>query len=254
MVGVSVRAVAKALSNHEIFSAALDLRKPVWPLYESDDMSVIMEDPFANVLALPIDRNKGSSLSSLVKQGIPTEAVETLLDMHNVSVIIEADPRGDLIHVNMMAVEHKRDLAHHRLLSLPIGVELVGATDRERSIYECCRLAALAYDLSMLFSVLPFSGIKRLVLQVQRTVEMMDSESSFGPGANFFIWVYFVTGAAIPSQSEWFVGRLRALLVAQRIDSWAGVTSILESFLWMSEGMDKAAVDLWSKSLGPMPS
>jgi VIT1/CCC1 family predicted Fe2+/Mn2+ transporter len=244
---VKVRAVAKALSHHEIFSAALDLRKPVWPLYESEELRSIVDDPLINVLTVPLDQNKGRNIPSLIQYGVSAEAVEILLEMQSISVVIEAHLQGTLMNVDMMAIEHKRNMAHHRLLSLPSGSELVGATDIARSVYECCRLSALTYDLTMLFAVLPFTGIKRLVVQVRRAAEFLDSQFWLGPNTKIFTWVFFIAGAAIPSESAWFVEQLRTLLAAQCITTWIDAKAILASFLWMSEGMDSAAIELWGQ-------
>lgn len=62
----------------------------------------------------------------------------------------------------------------------------------------------------MLFSVLPYSGIKRLVLHTQKNGEG-DAHKSLAHFQSKLLHLgFFAAGVAIPSQCAWFVARLRS--------------------------------------------
>lgn len=115
-------------------------------------------------------------------------------------------------------------------------------------MYESCRVAALIYDLSIIFPVPPVTGVvARLVAKAKATLQMMRLEAMLGAGVKAITWVLFMAGAAAESMPErrWFVEKLRLVLVSESTYQWDTVREILNSYLWMSSAMDDAAVRLW---------
>jgi hypothetical protein len=111
-------------------------------------------------------------------------------------------------------------------------------------------VAALIYDLSIIFPVPLSTGvIAKLVSMAKTVLETMRLEIMLGVGAKALTWILFMAGAAAESMTErsWFVEKLRLVLVSEAIYHWDTVSEILNSYLWMSSAMDDAAMKLWDE-------
>lgn len=207
-----------------------------------------------NILTSPVDEKCGWALASLLDYGITEHALRVMLDLQYVSVIIEAYTYGALQNPNVLALTSKRNSVHHALFSLPTIDEMELLTMDQRIMYESCRVAALIYDLSIIFPVPPSAGVvAKLVAMSQSTLETMRLEFMLGAGAKICTWVLFMAGSAAESMSgerAWFVERLRVVLVSEAIYDWITVREMLNSFLWMSSAMDDAAIRLWDEING----
>lgn len=205
-------------------------------------------DPTANVPLRPLDPHRGSNLAGLVAYGLTEEALGVMVEMLNVTVLVEAFTDGALLRPDIIALTCRKNHAHHRLLSLPNGVELSEFLGPKTCLYECCRLAALMFATAVLFPMPRSTGIpQRLVAEIKQCIEQTSLETSFGGGASFFIWVLMLTGVAAAGLPErpWFEGRLIDLLTLKGMTRWAEVKAILSSFLWMDSACDPGAYELW---------
>lgn len=204
-----------------------------------------------NILTSPVDEKRGWALPSLLDFGITEYALRVMLDLQYVSVIIEAYTHGALQNPNVLALTSKRNSVHHALFSLHTIDEMEVLTTDQRAMYESCRVAALIYDLSIIFPVPPSTGVvAKLVVMSQSTLETTRLEFMLGACARICIWLLFMAGSAAESMSEeraWFVGRLRMVLVSEAIYDWVTVREILNSYLWLSSAMDDAAIRLWDE-------
>ncbi|QDS75453.1 hypothetical protein FKW77_004118 [Venturia effusa] len=241
--------LAKSVSHHELLAMALDLRKPNFAFFESPDIIALSENPMLNVLTVRVDEKRGWALGNLLDFGITEHALGVILDLQYVSVIIEAYTLGTLQNPNVLALTSKRNSVHHALFSLPTRDEMDLLTMDQRAMYESCRVAALIFDLSIIFPVPPSTGVMaKLVAMSQSAFETMRLEVMLGDSAKICIWMLFMAGCAAESMSEeraWFVERLRLLLFSEAIYDWAAVREILDSYLWLSSAMDEAAIRLW---------
>lgn len=245
------RIVLIMLRSHELLAAALDLRKPNFAFFEAPDIIALSENPMLNILINPVDEQRGWALPSLLNHGITEMALRVMLDLQYVSVIIEAYTHGALQNPNILALTSKRNSVHHALFSLPTLDEMEVLTIDQRAMYESCRVAAIIYDLSIIFPVPPSTGVvAKLVTMSQSILETTRLEFMLGACARICIWVLFMAGCAAESMSDeraWFVGRLRMVLVSEAIFEWAIVRDVLNSYLWLSSAMDDAALKLWDE-------
>ncbi|KAE9993668.1 hypothetical protein EG327_003932 [Venturia inaequalis] len=243
--------LAKSISHHELLAAALDLRKPNFAFFEAPDIIALSENPMLNILINPVDEQRGWALPSLLNHGITEMALRVMLDLQYVSVIIEAYTHGALQNPNILALTSKRNSVHHALFSLPTLDEMEVLTIDQRAMYESCRVAAIIYDLSIIFPVPPSTGVvAKLVTMSQSILETTRLEFMLGACARICIWVLFMAGCAAESMSDeraWFVGRLRMVLVSEAIFEWTIVRDVLNSYLWLSSAMDDAALKLWDE-------
>lgn len=238
------------MCSHELLTAALDLRKPHFAFFEVPEIKALSEDPMLNVLTNPMDEQRGWALPCLLAYGLTEQALRVMLDLQYISVIIEAYTHGGLQNPEVLALTSRRNSIHHALFSLPTMDEVEVLTDDQRAVYESCRIAALIYDLSIIFPVPPSTGVvAELVSMLKAAVETMRLEIILGAGAKALTWVLFMAGAAAESMSErpWFVEKLKMVLVSEEIYHWDTVREILNSYLWMSSAMDDAAVRLWEE-------
>lgn len=246
-----LRIVLIMLRSHELLGAALDLRKPNFAFFEAPDIVALSENPMLNVMIDPVDEQRGWALPSLLDYGITEHALRVMLDLQYVSVIIEAYTHGALQNPNVLALTSKRNSVHHALFSLPTIDEMEVLTIDQRAMYESCRVAALIYDLSIIFPVPPSTGVvAKLVSMSQSTLETTNLEFMLGACARICIWVLFMAGSAAESMSDeraWFVGRLRMVLVSEAIYDWIAVRDILNSYLWLNSAQDEAAMRLWDE-------
>jgi len=239
------------IRSHELLAAAMDLRKPQFAFFEAPGIIMLTQDPTLNVLTVPMDEQRGSALPELLAYGVPEQALIVMLDLQHISVIIEAYTQGTLQNPEVLALTSRRNAIHHALLSLPTMDEVEPVlTEDQKSIYESCRLAAVIYDLSIIFPIPPFAGVmQRLVFNAKVVLESMRLEVLIGAGANPMTWVLFVAGTAAECMSErpWFVEKLRMVLTAEGLHEWNTIRGILNSYLWMDSAMSEAAINLWNE-------
>jgi hypothetical protein len=237
--------------SHELLTAAMDLRKPQFEFFEVPGIIALTENPMLNVLMFAMDEERGQALPDLLAYGVTEQVLTVMADLQHISVIIEAYTQGTLQNPEVLALTSRRNAIHHALLSLPTMDEVNPVlTENQKSVYESCRLAAMIYDLSIIFPIPPFSGvIQRLVSNAKVVLDSMRLEVVFGPSAKALTWVLFMAGTAAEYMSErpWYVERLKMVLASEEIYQWETVKGILNSYLWMSSAMDEAALKLWNE-------
>jgi hypothetical protein len=226
----------------------LNLRKPFYEFYDVPAVRCLAEDPSLNVLSSPIEDSRGRGFPGLLSLGLTEEALMIVLDMINLTVVMEAYCEHTLINPNLLGLISRRNEIHHRLLSLPPGTMLEESFGKSFILYECCRLASLAYATAALFTLPLSTGCpRRLVLQIQSVVEGVQLEGLYGCGGKFYIWVLFLTGiwAERMPERQWFIERLRRLLELEGVYRWNELKSVVMSFLWMSSICDEGGMNLW---------
>jgi hypothetical protein len=225
----------------------LNLRKPLYDFYDLPAVRLLAEDPSLNVLPVPVSASRGRGFPGLLSLGLTEEALMVVLDMLDLSIVMEAYCEHTLKNPNLLGLISRRNQIHHRLLSLPSG-ETLESSGVPSKLYECCRLGALAYATAALFTLPLSTGCpQRLVLQIQSTMEDVRLEGLYGCGGKFYIWVLFLAGIWAERMPErpWFLDRLRQLLELEGIYRWQELKSVLMSFLWMSSICDEGAMNLW---------
>jgi len=215
--------------------------------YEIPEILKCAMDPNINASMHPFDNHRGSGLPGLVILGLTEEALSVMMDMLKVMVMVEDHASGTLVNLNITALSCRRDRVHHRLLSLPRGVEL--SPGPKTDFYECCRLAALMLADAVLFPMPPWAGIpQKLVAEIKQCVEKINL-TVLHEGRRFFIWLLMLAGIAATGMPErpWFEQRLLPLLSIEGVSRWTELKKIVTSFLWVDSACDGGAIILWDE-------
>jgi len=210
-----------------------------------------VEDPNINISILPTsDNHRGSALASLLAFGLTEEALAVMMEMMNITFLVEDYVGGGLRNPDLVALKSRRDVTHHRLLSLPTGPALSDSLGENADFYECCRLVAIMYATAVLFPMPRFSGVpQKLVKEIKSCVEKIDVLILRGGGRHFFIWVLALTGVAAMGLPErpWFEEQLATLLTLESVSRWMELKRIFTSFMWMDTACDEGAMELWDE-------
>jgi hypothetical protein len=174
--------------------------------------------------------------------------LKVLLDMAKITIIIEAYLQHTLIKPHVVSLSSRRNEVHHRLLSLPSGTMLEEELGIPCTLYECCRLAALAYATATLIALPPSTGIpQQLISRIQWEIKNVDFEDLYVYEIKLYIWVLFIAGIWAEGTPErpWFIKWLTYLLKLEGITRWKELKSVLMMFLWMSPVCDEGGMTLW---------
>jgi hypothetical protein len=209
-----------------------------------------MDDPSLNVRLHDSDEFYGQGFLGLVGLGLTEEALAVMLDMVNMTSLLEAYSQHTLINPHNEALAIRSNEIQHRLLSLPTGPELEKCSGTPHKLYECCRLAALLYAIAALFTLPPSTGCpQRLVLDLKSALKDVHFQDLYGYEAKFYTWVLVLAGIGAEQMPErsWFVHRLQFLLTLESISRWRELKSVVMSFVWMSSVCDEGAMHLWDE-------
>jgi hypothetical protein len=225
----------------------LNLKKPQYPFYELPAVALLANDSSINIVQT-IEESRGNGFRSLLSFGLTKEIAAVLIDIMKISTIIEAHMQHTLINPNIVGLSSKRNEVHYRLLSLPAAPILRKEPGSTLTLYECCRLAALAYTTATLIALPLSTGVpQRLISLIQLEIEYIQFEDLYSCQARFYIWVLFLTGIWAEGMPEraWFIKQLKCLLELENISRWKDLKSVLLSFLWMSPVCDEGGMNLW---------
>jgi hypothetical protein len=209
-----------------------------------------VNDPTINLPLQPFDEHRGSSLANLLAFGLTEEALRVMVDMLEITVLVENYIVGSLSNPDVIALTARRDQTHHNLLSLPTGAVLGDSLMERTNFYECCRLAAIMFATATLFPMPRSTCVpQKLVKEIKRYVDQTSILILHGGGRAFFIWVLMLGGTAAVGLPErpWFEGTLVELLWLEGVSRWSEVKRILASFLWMDSACDEGAMGLWDE-------
>lgn len=78
------------LHSHDLRAAAVEMHHPRLTFHEPQAIAALAEDPTNNVLMIPPDDHRGASLLGLVEHGMTDIGLQVLLDLQEITVIIEA--------------------------------------------------------------------------------------------------------------------------------------------------------------------
>jgi hypothetical protein len=217
----------------------------------------MMDDPSTNVLLDEGEDFRGQGFLGLLRLGLTEEALAIMLEMVNMTSLMEAYSQNKLINPHNEVLASRSNGIQHRLLSLPSGTELEESSGVPHGLYECCRLAALLYAIAALFVLPPSTGCpQRLVLGIKSALEDVRFKDLYGAGAKFYIWVLMLAGIAAERMPErsWFAGHLQGLITLEGISCWTELKDIVLSFLWMSSVCDEGGMNLWEDVAGSLRS
>jgi hypothetical protein len=230
----------------------MNLIEPYFPFYELPDVAALANDPSVNVPLNATDHFRGQGFVPLRSSGLTEQALAVMLDMAQLTVVVEAYSQYTLYNANLVGLISRRNAIHHRLLSLPSGPMIAESSDMphalSHTLYEVCRLGALIYASAIFYVLPPSTGCpRRLVLWVQRVTRDVSYEDLNGGEVKCFIWALFLAGIAAEDMPErpWFVERLRRLLALASVSRWSEIKRVVVLFLWSNSVCDEGGMNLW---------
>lgn len=244
---VQNRPIAKSIAIFDMMVAAMELRAPVQPWIEIDEIASLVADLSLNVPEPEPHletRVPGSSLSALRELVGALSPLAPVLDkLQRVVAASCALTQGRLSNVNLMALSGESTALHHAILSVPPCQDCATSG----LLYEPVRLVTLIIDVGVLFPQPPALGLLgRLVRRVKAELECLAALAYTDDDmAEALVWILFITGVAATGMPEkdWFVERLSGL--TQSMKQWSEVKQLLMSFVWVPDSIDEAAMDLW---------
>ncbi|PGH09684.1 hypothetical protein AJ80_07635 [Polytolypa hystricis UAMH7299] len=192
------------------------------------------------------------SFGTFCKMGFTYELAETFQAMHVYQGIVELYCDGALPAPDLTTLIDQRNLVQHTLMSLPPGSELDTTSTKNSLVYEVCRLAAITYNLGVLFP-LPISTVPFQSLTQQLKEALQESKKRFDWGVeplpHLLLWVLAVGGIASTNLPErpWFVAVLSRVTAQRGIQSWRALKTYLKGILWLESACDVAGELLWDE-------
>lgn len=199
--------------------------------------------------------------------------VQAFRDLADYSKTLQAFCNGQLPHVEVIQILDSRNEITHRVLSLPTGAELAEAGDgaandsnaAERTsadgsyscIYDCCRMTAVLYTLTVAFPIRRSQYARNLLVQaLMEGLLSMDPfaiDASFGGNGcgSLFLWCLVVGGCCAgglePDSLEgWYMDTIVLLSAHYELETWNALKEILRGFAWLDVACDRAAQRFWT--------
>lgn len=207
-------------------------------------------DPTVNVPLEPPSADYGSGFADLLAFGLTAEAYEIIVEMVEMTYVIDRYSEGSLLNPDMIVLIQRRNRVHHRLLCLPTGAEQEERLGSAHQIYECCRIAAFLYATAALFPLPRSTGLpQRLVVEIQQCIEQISEDFLFGAGRQFIAWVLTLAGTAAMGMPErqWFQNKVIEVLSVESVSRWVELKRILASFLWMDSVCNEGGIEFWDE-------
>jgi len=242
--------VAKIVAILDSLMATLELRAPLQPWVEVDEIASLAADLSLNVLNPQPESAElltpGSSLPTLKRLVGSSRLGLVFYRLQRCFAVQSALMRGELQNMNLRALGGEIASLHHAILSMPPCHDYIG----NNMLYEPVRLVSLVFDVGILVPMSPILGlIGRLVRWIKASLECIDLENVYDERVELLVWILFVGGVAakgMMSERTWFVVRICGLLQRQGMKSWPEIRQLLRSFVWVSDAMDEEAIDLWN--------
>jgi hypothetical protein len=151
------RPVSKAIATLDVLMAAMELRAPLQPWADADEIVSLVADLSLNVpeLELHDTRAPGSSLPALRRLLSASSLSTSVLGrLQRVFAASDALARGTLRNINLTAPGGEISALHHAALSIPPCHDYAGG-----SLYKPARLVTLIFDVGILFPLPPAMGL-----------------------------------------------------------------------------------------------
>jgi hypothetical protein len=165
------------------------------------------------------------------------------------TIVVENHVQGRWAPRTFTVIIDQRNFVQHSLMSLKTKKELLDSNSIvEEPLYECCRLAVIAYSFLVVFPLPPVAGpFEALVAQLRMELTAIGLHNPTVPGSNLLLWILVMGAIAAIGLPErpWFLSQIRTLSTQMGIGEWKRMRDILQSFLWLSSTSDPDGLDLW---------
>jgi hypothetical protein len=180
-----------------------------------------------------------------------TELCKTLQHICDFTIVVENHAQGRWMPRTFTAIIDQRNFVQHCLMSLKTKQELLDSnTIVDEPLYECCRLATIAYSFLVVFPLPAVVGpFEALVAQMRGELMAIGIEAPTISRCRLLLWVLVMGATAAIGLPErpWFLSQLKILSSQSGIERWEELRDILQSFLWLSSTSDPDGRDAWIK-------
>ncbi|KAK2807999.1 hypothetical protein FQN50_005081 [Emmonsiellopsis sp. PD_5] len=150
----------------------------------------------------------------------------------------------------------QRNIVQYTLLSLPGSDEMDDSFRARHPVYETARLAALTYNIGVLFPLPPMTApFERLVPLLKSALQgalVRVNWAASVRATQLLLWVLAVGGIAAMGMGErgWFVGVLRRVVRQVGVVGWEGLKGMVGGIMWLECACDPGGKDLWREVEG----
>jgi hypothetical protein len=180
--------------------------------------------------------------------------LEALECMEAMAMAIDYYLKGKAGGLTLGRIVRTRTGVQKRLLLLPAAGDLnINITSSSHTnLYECCRLTAMIFGVSVIFPIPnTYDILQTLVQGLTASLEVMEIENHSEDCSGVLLWMLVLGGIAALGKPErpWFVSNL-ALVGMERLKlDWDGVEAILKAFLWLESACGPGARQLWDEAM-----
>jgi hypothetical protein len=235
-------------SSGDVVSASNSLSKPFCPLLRSSEAWLDYVETWAAAPPRPPIQELARGFLMLQKYGIGTDMVKVFNLVGAVTMAIDHYLRGEPAGLTLGAIAKTRTAAQHRILSLPLSIELQDPSDFSSHMYEACRTTALIYGIAVIFPISnAYSLLQDLARRLKASLVFFNLESYKPEVSGVHLWMLILGGIAASDGPErvWFVTQLEIFAIKCHTYDWAAVEEILRSLLWLESACGVAGRILW---------
>lgn len=202
------------------------------------------------------------------------EHVRAFKDLANYSNTLQAFCIGQLPHIETIQILDSRNEVTHRILSLPTGAELADSEDEvagnsntelrsiDRSylpVYDCCRIAAMLYSVTVAFPIRRSQYARQILVQALMEVLLLIDPVATDPKlddqrcGSIFLWCLVVGGCCAGgieplSLQEWYMDTIVLFSAQYEVETWHSLKEILNKFAWLNNACNQSAKSFWTES------
>ncbi|PGH15848.1 hypothetical protein AJ80_05379 [Polytolypa hystricis UAMH7299] len=190
--------------------------------------------------------NQGTEV--FTRAGLPDELVAVLKSIRDYNLVVHLHSEGLLPDLEYAVIADRRNWIQFNLVSLPPLRDYEEEFIRRHKPYEACRLAAIIYNIMVLFP-LPAGNrpFNRLAPMVKLALINSGFPESWQGSYEMLIWAVVLGGIAARNSHEraWFCTALSDMARVVQISTWGELKTILSAVIWMDFVCDMPAEELW---------
>lgn len=193
---------------------------------------------------------EATAFAKVIPGGLPCEARATFQLLGDLDKMLDDFAVRTVTQSEEFSISIMGQAVQHRLLSLPPGSQLSqsGKSSTLIEAYDSCRLAAMIYSNSTIFPISPADDwLEKLLPQLKSVVQKCEEVMSAPENLPLAVWTLTIASiASYPTRHrDFYLHRLRSLLIAFRLTSWSAVRSILVNFLWRDSSCGRGGMMIW---------
>ncbi|KAK2776983.1 hypothetical protein FQN53_002449 [Emmonsiellopsis sp. PD_33] len=243
------------LTYSKTLHATRTLTKPPVPFYPLSPTTPIPPTLPTVLNYTPADFHHGFG-PFITTLNFPPPLAETYQAMLSYQSIVSTYLDGAVTNPITATMIDQRNIVQYTLLSLPGSDEMDASFRARHPVYETARLAALTYNIGVLFPLPPMTApFERLVPLLKSALEQALTSVNWAASVRatqLLLWVLVVGGIAAMGMGErgWFVGVLRRVVRQVGVVGWEGLKGWVGGIMWLECACDPGGKDLWREVEG----